>query len=202
MYYTVLFKDTNAIGTVKEDWLINEQQCKYPPNKQVNKFLKSNAKCDTSKWNVYKIVLKNPKQLGQKGVATIQLSKEMERFYERFSDTEDYESTRVKQNLLKLHPTIKLQNKINFNEFVPIEVQSSAALQHTFSSELITHQIEDPEQNEDPDQNEDPEQYTTDNVNETQEENYSEQRYQIEYLEEAFPDEEAEYIRDITEVIF
>lgn len=120
MYYTVVFEDTNLVGTVKKDWLINENQCKYPPINQVNKNLKKKIKCETSEWGVHKIILKNPKHFGQPGVETMKLAKEMEIHYSKYSDTEDYQDTIDQQKFLKLHPTMKIQ-KNNFNDFVPEE---------------------------------------------------------------------------------
>lgn len=47
----------------------------------------------------------------------------MEKFYEKFSDTDDYERTSIQQKYLKLHPTLKLQKEDNFLKFVPLEIQ-------------------------------------------------------------------------------
>lgn len=122
MYYTVVFEDTNVVGTVKKDWLLNEKECKYPATKQVNKNLKQKVKCDTTDWDVYKIVLKHPKHFGQPGVETLKMAKQMEQHYALYSDTDDYQDKIAHQQFLKLHPAMKFQ-KTNFNEFVPKQVK-------------------------------------------------------------------------------
>lgn len=117
MYYVVKFLETNTIGVVRKDWMINENTAKYPP-KNARKRLKDEKTRDTSSWKIYECVLKYPSKYGENGFINLKDAIEKENFYTNYTDSEDYEKYQQMKIFDKKHPTAKFADQLNLNDMV------------------------------------------------------------------------------------
>jgi hypothetical protein len=122
MYYIVKFTESNSIGTIKKEWMLDETKCVYPASKNIKKYLSmKEGPSDKGKWKIYKCSLKYPKWMTEAGFEKLEDAIAKEKFYVENSDTDEYET---KQNFKKyhhLHPLAKYDDNMDLNHLIAEE---------------------------------------------------------------------------------
>lgn len=119
MYYVVKFTQSNSIGTIRKDWMIDQQKCIFPASKNIRKYLELKKPIKEGvKWNVYDCELKCPKNLGEPGLNSLEEALNKEAFYVDFSDTDDHESKVKLRRYLHKHPLAQFEDNLDLNHLV------------------------------------------------------------------------------------
>ncbi|CAG9806912.1 unnamed protein product [Chironomus riparius] len=159
MYYVVKFDDSCSIGTIKKDWMIDDNRCIFPSTKNVKKYLKmKSTEANKGNWKIYKCTLKYPKKNGEQGIQELDDAIFKETFYVENSDTDDHEAKAKLKKYLHKHPLAKYDDQLDLNHLITEEmtetkisemhatsfVDSMSGIEDSMGSQVFNMEISNP----------------------------------------------------------